>query len=215
MKTRLAPLALLCLFSCLAFFAAPARAGDHELKGMYAQPSLENKKYYICTEDKNCVTADMPCGRKVVVNTQMQKEVQGWNDFVAPQYQCLATAGRQQVDNIRCDQGMCKGDISLVPQVLPDTPLAHDKSWCETIDDCAVVEGPCHAKLAVNRTYQKALQKDYDTARQMHMEKCTFPDNRTVERLHCNKNKCEADLKIPDQSHWSRPVDMRDLSPRD
>ena len=52
------------------------------------------------------------------------------------------------------------------------------------------------------------MQDDYDQGR-APKDRCFFPDNRTVERLHCRKNTCEADLKVPDQTYWNKPVDMR------
>jgi len=199
----------LAMLSCLL---APAPAGGGqttEQRGMYPRPTLEDSKYYVCKEDKHCTTASMPCGRVIVLSVLFQKEVQGWADFVAPRYKCLATVPRQKAENIACVEGMCRGDISQVSQQLEDKPWHHNKSWCETIDDCAVVSGPCYKKLIVNKRHKDQLQAEYDNIRFMNMERCLIPDKRTVERLHCRNNTCEADLKIPDQSDWNAPVDMR------
>ena len=210
MKKFLVPLALLPFLFLLA--AIPAHGGDrYEPRGMYPRPKLEEPKYYTCTEDKNCVTASLPCGRIVVLNTTYQKDVQGWADFVSPRYQCLASVAPQKADNISCKENVCRGDISQASPILEDKPINRNPAYCESIDDCAVVLGPCYKKIVVNKIYKKRLQEEYDKVRDMHMEQCFFPDNRTVERLHCNKNTCEADLKVPDQTYWTKPVDMRNL----
>lgn len=208
------------LFALLALIAPLyAHAAEKAVPGIYHRPTLEDKKYYVCREDKHCATASLPCGRIVVLNTRYQKEVQGWSDFVEPRFKCLATSGRQKADKIHCDlggnkdpdaAGVCRGEITEVARTLsPDNPLAKNQSYCETIDDCAVVVGPCGKKIIVNKQLKNPLQKDYDNIRDLHMEKCLYPDNRTVERLHCRKNTCEADLKIPDQNYQNEPVDMR------
>jgi len=198
----------LAMLSCL-LVATPAGSQEKERGGMYPRPTLEESKYYICKEDKHCTTANLPCGRVVVLSVLFQKEVQGWSDFVAPRYQCLATVSRQKAENIACVNGMCKGDITQMSAQLEDKPWRRNASYCETIDDCAVVDGPCRKKMIVNKMYQKRLQEEYDYIRDMHFEQCLIPDQRTVERLHCRKNTCEADLKVPDQTERNKPVDMR------
>lgn len=208
MKKLFVPLAVFFLLLAVT----PVNSAErHEAKGMYPRPSLENPKYYVCKENKNCTTATMPCGRVVILNSAFEKEVQGWSDFVSPRFQCLATAGRQKAENIACVQGVCKGDITPVQTKLEDTPIHRNPAYCESIDDCAVVLGPCYKKIVVNKIYQEQLQRDYDHAREINMEKCFFPDNRTVERLHCEEHTCKADLKIPDETYWNKPVDMRQV----
>lgn len=200
----------LALLSCLLVIT-PAGSEERQARGMYPRPSLEEDKYYTCKEDKHCTTANLPCGRVVILNTLYQKEVQGWSDFVGPRFQCLATVSRQQASNISCVKGVCRGDITQMSPVMEDTPENRNPSYCKTIDDCAVVLGPCYKKIIINKKFKDQLQREYDHVRDMNMERCLLPDNRTVERLHCVQNTCSADLKIPDQSNWNEPVDIRNL----
>lgn len=200
---------LLSLFvlTFLALAALPAAA--QEKKKLYSPPNLGEDKYYLCTQDSDCVTANLPCGRVVVVNQRTQGDVQGWYDFIAPRYQCLGTIPPQKAENIACINNLCKADIKQETKEMPDTPVNRDPAYCEAPEDCAVVEGPCHKKIIVNRVFQKSLQEKYDRLRIMRMEGCFWPDNRIITNITCEKNTCGADLKIPNQNYWNKPLGHR------
>lgn len=202
------PFALFALFLLLAA-ALPADA--ERSRKTYSTPDLADKRYYVCKADSDCAIAHLPCGRVVVVNTFTQDDVQGWYDFVAPHYKCLAAAGRQQAENIACVNNMCKADITQVPTALPDTPETRNPAYCETPEDCAVVTGPCNKKIFVNKKHRQPLQAEYDRLLEKRPENCTWPDNRTVGKLTCVRNTCGGELDIPDQNYWSDPVDMRKM----
>lgn len=176
---------------------------------LYAPPNLGDEKYYLCTKDSDCVTANLPCGRIVVINQAAHESVQGWYDHIEPRYQCLGTIPPQKADNISCINNMCKADITQVSKDLSDTPVNRDPAYCETPEDCAVVKGPCNKKILVNRLLQKNLQEKYDNLRIMHMEGCFWPDNRIVKQVTCEENTCGAELEIPNQNYWSKPIGKR------
>lgn len=195
----------LCIIAFLAIAALPAKA-DAPRK-LYPPPNLGDERYYLCRQDSDCVTADLPCGRVVVVNKVTHEAVQGWYNHIAPRYQCLGTVPPQKAENISCINNLCKADITQVSENLSDAP--HDSSYCETPEDCAVVDGPCNKKIIVNRVFQKSMQGKYDALRRMGMEGCFWPDNRFVKEITCKENTCGAELEIPNQNYWSKPPGKR------
>lgn len=194
----------------LALPPSPAPAAENGMapapRKMYANPDLSDKKYYLCKRDDQCVTAQLPCGRIVVVNTFTRDDVQGWYNFIGPQYKCLEGTVPQRADKIACVRNMCTADIRQVPTVLPDSPEARNPAYCKTVDDCAIVLGNCKEKIVVNKIYQQQMQKDYDRARRMRTDNCFWPDNRTVKKTTCEQNTCRIELEIPNQNHWSEPL---------
>ena len=176
---------------------------------IYPPPNLGDERYYLCAQDDDCVTANLPCGRVVVVNNVTHETVQGWYDHISPRYQCLGTILPQKAENIACVNNMCRADITQASKELSDTPLNRNPAYCEVAEDCAVVKGPCNKKVFVNRVYQKSLQEKYDRLRIVHMEGCFWPDNRIVKKVTCEQNTCGADLKIPNQNYWNKPLGHR------
>lgn len=203
MKKLLAALSLLLMFAGTALAERPA--------ALYSTPDLTKEKYYTCTVDTDCRQADLPCGRVAVVNNRSYDEVQGWFKFAAPKYKCLDAAPRQQANDITCNKGMCSAKIEAVPTTLPDSPVTRNPQYCQTIEDCAYVNGPCGKKIIINKIYRDGLQKDYDRIRDLRKENCFWPDGRTVRQFTCEKNTCGAILEIPNEAGWRKPTDMKDL----
>ncbi len=196
----------------LLFISLPALADAP--KKLYSTPDLTDKRYYMCRHDSDCTTAQLPCGRIVVTNKYLHDDVQGWFDFIGPKYKCETPVRKQQAKNIACTDYKCTADISLVPNIMPDTPEAKNTAYCKTVDDCAVVEGTCHAKMLVNKIYKDKLQADYDHIRDINKEMCLYPDNRTVVNLRCEENTCKSDLEIPDETYWDGPMKIKERKPK-
>jgi len=207
MKTKLA-VSFHALFIAVALLAAlPAHA---EIKKLYSTPDLADKRYYYCKQDDQCVTASLPCGRVVVVNTITHDDVQGWFDFIGPRYQCELPIKKQTAQDIACVKNTCTAKIGYVPEVEPNSPEASNPAYCKATDDCAVVIGRCNEKIFVNKKLQRSMQADYDKMRRVHTEGCFWPDNRTVKNLRCEKNACTGDLEVPDQNYWDGPVKIQE-----
>jgi len=205
---------ILALAAFLAFWPAAARAADEPMKPvprqLYSNPDLTDKKYYFCKADTDCVTAQLPCGRVVVTNQRTHGDVQGWFNFIGPQYKCMADTPKQQADKIACVKNMCSADIHTAELVDPNSPEAKNPAYCKTVADCAVVDGPCHQKIVVNKVYQSSVQKDYIRQHNLRMENCFWPDSRTVKNTTCENNTCKIELEIPNQNHWAEPMHIQE-----
>jgi hypothetical protein len=200
------------LFAILSFvLMLPALAQAERPAAMYSTPDLSDIKYYTCEVDTDCRAASLPCGRVAVVNNRNYEQVQGWYKFAESKYKCMDAAPRQEANNIACKQGICTADIQEVSKVLPDSPVTRNPQYCETIEDCAYVNGPCNKKIIINKVYRDNLQKDYDRIRDLRKENCFWPDGRTVRQFTCEKNTCGAILEIPNEAGWRKPTDMKEL----
>jgi hypothetical protein len=199
------------LFAVFALLLLSAPAQAERPSAMYSTPDLSKEKYYTCSADTDCRQADLPCGRVAVVNTRSYDEVQGWFKFAGPKYKCMDAAPRQQANDIACTKGMCTAKIEPVPTTLPDSPVTRNPQYCQTIEDCAYVNGPCGKKIIINKIYRDNLQKDYDRIRDLRKENCFWPDGRTVRQFTCEKNTCGAILEIPNEAGWRKPTDMKEL----
>ena len=200
------------LFAVLSFIlmlSGPAQAERPE--AMYSTPDLSKEKYYTCEVASDCRPVSLPCGRVVVVNNRTFDEVQGWFKFAESKYKCMDAAPRQEAKDIGCTKGMCTAEIKEVSKVLPDSPVTRNPQYCETIEDCAYVNGPCGKKIIINKIYRDNLQKDYDRIRDLRKENCFWPDGRTVRQFTCEKNTCGAILEIPNEAGWRKPTDMKEL----
>ncbi|HYD17677.1 MAG TPA: hypothetical protein VEF76_04270 [Patescibacteria group bacterium] len=198
---KLFALLVLCL-------AVPLAAQAEAPNRLYSSPDLSQKKYYQCQVNSDCMPAQLPCGRVAVVSRLYFEEVQGWYDFAGHRYKCLEAAPKQEAKNVECRQNTCIADIQQVSTKLPDRPETRNPQYCETTEDCAYVNGPCGAKIVINKIYKDGLQKDYDRLRAAGKENCFWPDRRTVRKFTCEKNTCGAVLDIPDEADWHRPTDM-------
>lgn len=173
---------------------------------LYPNPDLADPKYYACHRREDCVPAQLPCGRVIVTNKATHRDVQGWFDFVGPQYKCIDDIIPQRAENIDCQHNKCTADIRQVPLIPPDSPVNRNPQYCRTATDCQIVIGNCGEKLVVNRLLQQKTQDGYDRAKALHTDHCFWPDGRTVKATRCEDNTCKIELEIPDQNHWSEPL---------